>query len=433
MIRLPPTKIELTGNDVQFHLQNVELNVVLRQAGYTWKAIDDFHKSRVEIGNEDRPEKLDPGNSYFKVPSTSSTLTSGNLGDLDGGNRLVSRDSGAWDDFVVQRLRRLGIDEMLRKGPQGRSIVFVDDVNTTKNAEGRGIVVGQVRSEAHRQRGRGNVPNDQLADVHGSSDTESRYYDSSELQPRGLNSYSPCGGPDTSWRQERLSITSITFNTSEAAETSIGVREDLGGNKVLPDARGIDGSQDVDQREERSGGLTGHRHVPVMGSSPAWSEPQPNPNQNDSPGASHVPLHNFRRSNTRQSSLLRFSVTPSTIPSDPDFSALPPSDQQAVNKEESSLLSTIRSHNRTRSGSDSDTRSQPGGPQLSALPRLRRVSSTSSLHFQSSPLLSPFLPPPFSSTPRSFTPTTSSGVLPLSTHSSFGTLGNSSSLPDTRQ
>lgn len=70
MIRLPPTKIELTGDDVQFHLRSVEFNVVLRQAGYSWKSIDDFHKSRDEIRTEDWSEKLDSGNFYFKTPST---------------------------------------------------------------------------------------------------------------------------------------------------------------------------------------------------------------------------------------------------------------------------------------------------------------------------------------------------------------------------
>jgi hypothetical protein len=143
MIRLPASKIELTVTDVQFHLQNIELNVVLRQAGYTQEAIDDVHRRDARRGNKDLPGDLTWENSNTRVPSTSSGHTVCSDGDGVVGKSRATCDSGAWDGFVIQRLRQLGIDEEIQRGSHRRSIVYADDQSSVQKDKGRRGAVGE--------------------------------------------------------------------------------------------------------------------------------------------------------------------------------------------------------------------------------------------------------------------------------------------------
>ncbi len=173
--------------------------------------------------------------------------------------------------------------------------------------------------------------------------------------------------------------------------------------------------QDLVQREGERGGLSGQGWVLTVRVLPARAEQEHNPIWIDSPGASHVTACSVRPSNIRQSSLLRFSQTPSSIPSSSPTAAY--FDRDYPDPEASSSPSAFRSHSyRRRSSSNPNTPSE-GLPSTNT-PILRRVTSTSTLSFQRSsdyPVAS--FRPPFSSTPPRFSPIIDSATLPSSTTS----------------
>jgi hypothetical protein len=191
---------------------------------------------------------------------------------------------------------------------------------------------------------------------------------------------------------------SLTSDPDEGTGASTTGIEGMNDDEVRLLIENIDMIQDLVHDEDGEDGWYGRGCVSTARNVSAQPVPQPNPDANYSPGSPHMTARNLRRSNMRQSSLLRFAQTLAVTASD---SSVPlRSDIQAVGDPYILPASSLHSPSRHNS---SDLNAHTGEPPSTTIvPRLRRVGSSLSLNSTySSEHQSPSLPPPFSSRARS--------------------------------